>query len=41
MALARALRKTDGATAELMRQQALDIFTDVGVPTEGDKDLDW
>ncbi|MER5223651.1 AfsR/SARP family transcriptional regulator [Streptomyces flaveus] len=42
--LARALHKTDGAdgaAAELMRQQALDIFADVGVPPEGYKDLDW
>ncbi|MFJ9905821.1 tetratricopeptide repeat protein [Streptomyces sp. NPDC101152] len=35
VALARALQKTDGAAAELMRQQALDIFSDVGVPAEG------
>ncbi|GGL12251.1 SARP family transcriptional regulator [Streptomyces flaveus] len=44
VALARALHKTDetdGAAAELMRQQALDIFADVGVPAEAYKDLDW
>ncbi|GAB2988596.1 BTAD domain-containing putative transcriptional regulator [Streptomyces pseudoechinosporeus] len=44
VALARALHKTDktdGAAVELMRQQALDIFADVGVPPEGHKDLDW
>ncbi|MFF4729610.1 BTAD domain-containing putative transcriptional regulator [Streptomyces mirabilis] len=39
VALARVLQKTDGAAAELMRQQALDIFSDVGVPAEGHKDL--
>ncbi|MFD8655168.1 hypothetical protein [Streptomyces mirabilis] len=41
LALARALQKTDDAAAEPMRQQALDIFWDVGVPAEGHKDLDW
>ncbi|NGO46704.1 regulator [Streptomyces sp. YC419] len=47
VALASALHKTDetdetdGAAAELMRQQALDIFADVGVPPEGYEDLDW
>ncbi|MFC5851755.1 BTAD domain-containing putative transcriptional regulator [Streptomyces chlorus] len=41
VALARALRKTDGAAAELMRQQALNIFSEVGMPEEGYKDLDW
>ncbi|WP_326585776.1 AfsR/SARP family transcriptional regulator [Streptomyces sp. NBC_00481] len=41
VALARALRKTDGAAAEFMRQQALDIFSDVGAPTEGYQNLDW
>nr|WP_079173975.1 BTAD domain-containing putative transcriptional regulator [Streptomyces mirabilis] len=41
VALARALQKTDDAAAEPMRQQALDIFWDVGVPAEGHKDLDW
>lgn len=35
VALARALHKTDSAAAELMRQQASDIFSDVGVPAEG------
>ncbi|MGW1030084.1 BTAD domain-containing putative transcriptional regulator [Streptomyces sp. NPDC002577] len=41
VALARTLRKTDGAAADLMRQKALDIFSDVGVPAEGHRDLDW
>ncbi|MFF7603540.1 AfsR/SARP family transcriptional regulator [Streptomyces mirabilis] len=41
LALARALQKTDDTAAEPMRQQALDIFWDVGVPAEGHKDLDW
>ncbi|MFJ9871383.1 AfsR/SARP family transcriptional regulator [Streptomyces sp. NPDC101165] len=38
--LARALQKADGAAAELMGQQALDIFSEVGVPAEVAKDLD-
>lgn len=41
VALARALQKTDDTAAEPMRQQALEIFSDVGVPAEGYKDLDW
>lgn len=41
VALAHVLQKTDDAAAEPMRQQALDIFWDVGVPAEGHKDLDW
>ncbi|MFC9528952.1 BTAD domain-containing putative transcriptional regulator [Streptomyces sp. NPDC056975] len=41
MALARAHRKTDGDTAELMRQQAWEIFSDVGVPEKVYKDPDW
>ncbi|MER7196181.1 BTAD domain-containing putative transcriptional regulator [Streptomyces sp. CB01635] len=40
LALARAHRKTDGPAAELMRQQAWDIFSDIGVPTKEDEDLD-
>ncbi|MET7520166.1 BTAD domain-containing putative transcriptional regulator [Streptomyces sp. NPDC005480] len=40
MALARAHRKTDGVTAELMRQQAWEIFSDVGVPAKVYKDPD-
>jgi DNA-binding SARP family transcriptional activator/tetratricopeptide (TPR) repeat protein len=32
MALARAHRKTDGAAAELMRQQARAVLSDIGVP---------
>ncbi|MEU0815213.1 AfsR/SARP family transcriptional regulator [Streptomyces mirabilis] len=40
LALARAHRKTDGATAELMRQQAWDIFSDIGVPAKEYKELD-
>ncbi|MFD5124518.1 BTAD domain-containing putative transcriptional regulator [Streptomyces sp. NPDC058385] len=39
-ALALAYRKTDGAAAELMRLQAWDIFSDVGVPAKEYKDLD-
>jgi DNA-binding SARP family transcriptional activator len=39
LALARAHRKTDGAAAELMRQQAWDIFSDIGVPAKEYKDL--
>lgn len=39
--LARAVGKGDDAAAELMRQQALDIFSDVGVPTDGCEDLGW
>ncbi|WP_330290121.1 AfsR/SARP family transcriptional regulator [Streptomyces sp. NBC_00576] len=38
LALARAHRKTDGAAAELMRQQAWDIFSDIGVPAKEYKD---
>ncbi|MGW3418754.1 AfsR/SARP family transcriptional regulator [Streptomyces phaeochromogenes] len=40
MALARVLRKTDDAAAEPMRQQALHIYSDVGVPAEGHEDFD-
>ncbi|WP_370259290.1 BTAD domain-containing putative transcriptional regulator [Streptomyces sp. V4I8] len=40
VALARVLQKTDGAAAELVKQQASDIFSGVGVPTEAYKDLD-
>ncbi|WP_267891179.1 AfsR/SARP family transcriptional regulator [Streptomyces dysideae] len=40
-ALARAHRKTDSAAAESVRQQALAIFSDVGVPAETYRDLDW
>ena len=40
MALARAHRKTDGAAAELMRQQAWVIFSDIGVPETEYGDLD-
>ncbi|MCX5559287.1 BTAD domain-containing putative transcriptional regulator [Streptomyces sp. NBC_00038] len=41
MALARAHRKTgDGAAAELMRQQAWDIFSDIGVPESEYEGLD-
>ncbi|MCH5675086.1 tetratricopeptide repeat protein [Streptomyces gilvus] len=32
--LARAHQETDGATAELMGQQALDIFSDIGMPAQ-------
>ncbi|MFI5549051.1 BTAD domain-containing putative transcriptional regulator [Streptomyces sp. NPDC051738] len=39
LALADAHRKTDGAAAALMRQQAWDIFTDVGVPEQEYRDL--
>ncbi|MFE5003934.1 BTAD domain-containing putative transcriptional regulator [Streptomyces sp. NPDC056696] len=39
-ALALAHRKTDGAAAELMRKQAWDIFSDIGVPAKEYKDLD-
>ncbi|MGX1676348.1 BTAD domain-containing putative transcriptional regulator [Streptomyces sp. NPDC055400] len=39
MALARAHRKTDGAAAELMRQQAWDIFSDIGMPAKEYEDL--
>lgn len=39
-ALALAHRKTDGAAAELMRKQAWDIFSDVGVPAKEYKDVD-
>lgn len=34
VALARAVQRTDGAAAGLMRQQASDIFSDVGVPVQ-------
>ncbi|PWI11679.1 regulator [Streptomyces sp. NWU339] len=40
MALARAHQKTDGAAADLMRQQACEIFSDMGVPAKQCKDLD-
>lgn len=40
LALARAHRRTDGTAAELMRQQAWDIFSDIGVPTKEEEDLD-
>jgi DNA-binding SARP family transcriptional activator len=40
MTLARAHRKTDGAAAELMRQQAQVIFSDIGVPAKEYEDLD-
>ncbi|WP_406172337.1 AfsR/SARP family transcriptional regulator [Streptomyces sp. NBC_00996] len=40
MTLARAHRKTDGAAAALMRQQAWDIFSDIGVPAKEYQDLD-
>ncbi|MFI8791954.1 BTAD domain-containing putative transcriptional regulator [Streptomyces sp. NPDC055105] len=40
MALARAHRKTDGVAAELMRQQAWGIFSDVGVPAKVYEDPD-
>ena len=40
MALARAHQKADGAAAELMRQQARDIFSDIGVPVKEHEDLD-
>jgi DNA-binding SARP family transcriptional activator len=40
MALARAHQKADGAAAELMRQQARDIFSDIGVPAKEHEDLD-
>ncbi|MDO0913233.1 BTAD domain-containing putative transcriptional regulator [Streptomyces sp. DT2A-34] len=40
MALARAHRKTDPAAAELMKRQARDIFSDVGVPETEYEDLD-
>ncbi|MGW6908005.1 BTAD domain-containing putative transcriptional regulator [Streptomyces sp. NPDC054940] len=39
LALARAHRQTDGATAALMRQQAWDVFSDVGVPEKEYRDL--
>ncbi|MGC9537163.1 tetratricopeptide repeat protein [Streptomyces sp. UG1] len=39
VALSRTLQKTDGAAAGIMRQQASDIFSDVGVPAEGCEDL--
>ncbi|WP_330279232.1 winged helix-turn-helix domain-containing protein [Streptomyces sp. NBC_00569] len=39
-ALALAHRNTDGAAAELMRKQAWDIFSDVGVPAKEYKDVD-
>ncbi|MFD9007269.1 hypothetical protein ACFV0T_41150 [Streptomyces sp. NPDC059582] len=41
MALARAHRKTDSAAAELLRQQARDIFSDTGVPETEYEDPDW
>ncbi|MFA3842723.1 AfsR/SARP family transcriptional regulator [Streptomyces aureus] len=40
LALARAHRKTDSTAAELMRQQAWDIFSDIGVPAREYEDLD-
>jgi DNA-binding SARP family transcriptional activator len=40
MALARAHRMTDGAAAELMRQQAWKVFSDIGVPAKEYQDLD-
>ncbi|MER5795518.1 BTAD domain-containing putative transcriptional regulator [Streptomyces sp. NPDC001980] len=40
MALARAHRTTDGAAAELMRQQAREVFSDIGVPAKEYQDLD-
>ncbi|MFD3589340.1 BTAD domain-containing putative transcriptional regulator [Streptomyces sp. NPDC058683] len=40
VALARALRKTDDAASGSARQQALQIYTDVGVPTEECQDLE-
>ncbi|MFJ2828882.1 BTAD domain-containing putative transcriptional regulator [Streptomyces sp. NPDC087263] len=39
MALARAHRKTDSATVDLMRRQARDIFSDIGVPETEYEDL--
>ncbi|MFJ1561859.1 AfsR/SARP family transcriptional regulator [Streptomyces mirabilis] len=39
--LSRALHKTKNAAAGPARQQALDIFSDVGVPPEEYRDLDW
>ncbi|MER5901248.1 BTAD domain-containing putative transcriptional regulator [Streptomyces mirabilis] len=41
VALARALQNTDGAAADLMRQQALDVLSDVGVPAQGHANLNW
>ncbi|MGW1505959.1 AfsR/SARP family transcriptional regulator [Streptomyces mirabilis] len=41
VALARALQKTDDAAADRMRQRALDILSDVGVPAEGHTNLNW
>ncbi|MDO0934449.1 hypothetical protein QQY66_23250 [Streptomyces sp. DG2A-72] len=41
LALARAVGKGDDAAADLMREQALDIFSDVGVPADSHKDLDF
>ncbi|WP_406458034.1 winged helix-turn-helix domain-containing protein [Streptomyces sp. NBC_01622] len=38
--MALAHRKTDDAAAELMRQQARDIFSDIGVPAKEYEDLD-
>ncbi len=40
MALARAHRMTDGAAAELMRRQAWEVFSDIGVPAKEYQDLD-
>ncbi|WP_150133874.1 AfsR/SARP family transcriptional regulator [Streptomyces hyaluromycini] len=39
MALARAIRKTDPAAAELMRRQAGEIFSEIGVPENAYEDL--
>ncbi|MGW6754082.1 AfsR/SARP family transcriptional regulator [Streptomyces sp. NPDC055006] len=39
MTLARAHRKTDNAAAELLRQQAREIFSDIGVPAKEYRDL--
>ncbi|MGP4044075.1 BTAD domain-containing putative transcriptional regulator [Streptomyces sp. 2A115] len=41
MLLGRALHKTEDTAADRMRQQALDIFSGVGVPAEEYRDLDW
>ncbi|KKD05543.1 regulator [Streptomyces sp. WM6386] len=41
VALARALRRNKDAAASPMRQQAWDIFSDIGVPADEYKDLDW